>query len=188
MLDNSEEIEGKKVEHLGSNKSLKPQKKEFLKHRKLKRKGKVGAASGKGEESDFEAQIMTDRHKPAFGEQALQPIKVRDCCSDYKVAMSVGQMGHVFPQIYVLISTEQVNLKRKHWDAERKDKTRLKEVFQKQMAMAIEDARQREASKGALAEAYRVHKRRRSGGQPAAATPASLASLVKRNAAMDDAR
>ena len=103
MVDYLEENEGKskKVAHLASNKSLKPQKKEFLKHRKLKRKGKLVAASGKGEESDLEAQIMTDRNKPAFGEQALEPIKVRDCCSDRNVAMSVGQMGHVFPQIWV---------------------------------------------------------------------------------------
>ena len=96
VLDNLEENEGKKVVHLVSNRSLKPQKKEFLKHRKLKRKGKVVAASGKGKGPDLEAQIMTDRHKPAFGEQALEPIKVRDCCSDHKAAKSVAKLGTSF--------------------------------------------------------------------------------------------
>ena len=61
---------------------MKAKKKEFLKRRKLKKRGivqdlvdgELGSDSGE----DIEAKVMTDRHKPAFGEQALQPLKVRN--------------------------------------------------------------------------------------------------------------
>ena len=52
-------------------KGMKEKKKEFLKNRKLKKKG------GKhGEEEELEAQLAQDPHKPKFGEQAMAPIKV----------------------------------------------------------------------------------------------------------------
>lgn len=59
---------------------MKAKKKEFLKRRKLKKKGMVQDTADEGNDSmseDLEDHIMTDRHKPAFGEQALQPLKVR---------------------------------------------------------------------------------------------------------------
>lgn len=52
-------------------KGLKEKKKEFLKNRKLKKKG-----ARHGEEDDLEAQLAQDPHKPKFGEQAMAPIKV----------------------------------------------------------------------------------------------------------------
>ena len=55
-------------------KAMKPKKREFLKKRKQKKQGQGGG--GEGGEGSLEASIMEDRHKPAFGEQAMQPLKV----------------------------------------------------------------------------------------------------------------
>lgn len=52
-------------------KKLREKKKEFLKNRKLKKKG-----GRHGEEEELEAQLAQDPHKPKFGEQAMAPIKV----------------------------------------------------------------------------------------------------------------
>lgn len=52
-------------------KGMKDRKKEFLKRRKLKKKG-----GRQTEEEVLEAQLAEDPHKPKFGEQAMAPIKV----------------------------------------------------------------------------------------------------------------
>ena len=75
-------------EELFARKTLAPRKKEFLKRKKLKRKGKLLSEAGEGEGTDVEAEVMRDLHKPAFGEQAMQPIKV---CSLREFAMMAGQ-------------------------------------------------------------------------------------------------
>jgi hypothetical protein len=56
-------------------KAMKAKKREFLKKRKLRKRGK-GGGEDEGEGA-LEASVMTDRHKPAFGEQAMQPLKVQ---------------------------------------------------------------------------------------------------------------
>ncbi len=55
-------------------KALKPRKKDFLKRRKLKKKGLLHLLEEEPEE-DLEAELMQDRHKPRFGEQAMAPLK-----------------------------------------------------------------------------------------------------------------
>lgn len=55
-------------------KALKPRKKDFLKRRKLKKKGLLHLLDEEPEE-DLEAELMQDRHKPKFGEQAMAPLK-----------------------------------------------------------------------------------------------------------------
>ena len=55
-------------------KVLKPRKKDFLKRRKLKKKGLLHLLDEEPEE-DLEAELMQDRHKPRFGEQAMAPLK-----------------------------------------------------------------------------------------------------------------
>lgn len=55
-------------------KALKPRKKEFLKRRKLKKKGLLHLLDEEPEE-DLEIELMQDRHKPRFGEQAMAPLK-----------------------------------------------------------------------------------------------------------------
>ena len=54
-------------------KGMKERKKEFLKKRKLKKKG-----GRQAEEEELEAQLAQDPHKPRFGEQAMAPIKVSE--------------------------------------------------------------------------------------------------------------
>jgi hypothetical protein len=55
-------------------KCLKARKKEFLKRRKLKKKGLLHLLEQEPEE-DLEAELMQDRHKPKFGEQAEAPLR-----------------------------------------------------------------------------------------------------------------
>lgn len=58
---------------------MKARKKEFLQKKKLKRKPGSKFTSkddSESEDSDLEERIMSDQHKPAFGEQAMQPLKV----------------------------------------------------------------------------------------------------------------
>lgn len=55
-------------------KGLKARKKDFLKRRKLKKKGLLHLLEQEPEE-DLEAELMQDRHKPKFGEQAKAPLK-----------------------------------------------------------------------------------------------------------------
>lgn len=52
-------------------KTMKAKKKEFLKKRKLRKKGRP-------QEDELEERIMADDNRPVFGEQAMQPIKVRN--------------------------------------------------------------------------------------------------------------
>jgi len=59
---------------LYGSKAMKSKKREFLKKRKQRKRAK-GGGEEEGEGS-LEASVMTDRHKPAFGEQAMQPLRV----------------------------------------------------------------------------------------------------------------
>lgn len=67
-------------ESLYPQKAMKAKKKEFLARRKLKKKSRQlpskedGSDGGLG--ADLEASILKDVHRPAFGEQAQQPLKV----------------------------------------------------------------------------------------------------------------
>ena len=67
-------------------KAMKAKKKEFLQRKKSRRKpgSKVSPEGGsEGSDSDLEERVMSDKHKPAFGEQAMQPLKVcptTHCC------------------------------------------------------------------------------------------------------------
>ncbi|KAK9819623.1 hypothetical protein WJX72_000359 [[Myrmecia] bisecta] len=65
----------KSAEEPFSRKAVRPSRKEYLKARKARRKKKGGRAAD-GDEDEREAQLLQDRTKPAFGEQALAPIKV----------------------------------------------------------------------------------------------------------------
>ncbi len=56
-------------------KPLKARKKDFLKRRKLKKKGLLHLLDGEEPEEDLETELMQDRHKPKFGEQAEAPLK-----------------------------------------------------------------------------------------------------------------
>ena len=63
-------------------KAMKAKKKEFLQRKKTRRKQEVNAAAeadSAGDDSGLEERVMTDHHKPAFGEQAMQPLKVEFC-------------------------------------------------------------------------------------------------------------
>ena len=60
---------------ISSERGLKPRKKDFLKRRKLKKKGLLHLLDEEPEE-DLEAELLQDRHKPKFGEQADAPLKV----------------------------------------------------------------------------------------------------------------
>ena len=64
---------------IGSERGLKPRKKDFLKRRKLKKKGLLHLLDEEPEE-DLEAELLQDRHKPKFGEQAEAPLKVMHLC------------------------------------------------------------------------------------------------------------
>ena len=64
---------------IGSERGLKPRKKDFLKRRKLKKKGLLHLLDEEPGE-DLEAELLQDRHKPKFGEQAEAPLKVRLLC------------------------------------------------------------------------------------------------------------
>ena len=64
---------------IGSERGLKPRKKAFLKRRKLKKKGLLHLLDEEPEE-DLEAELLQDRHKPKFGEQAEAPLKVTPFC------------------------------------------------------------------------------------------------------------
>ena len=64
---------------IGSERGLKPRKKDFLKRRKLKKKGLLHLLDEEPEE-DLEAELLQDRHKPKFGEQAEAPLKVTLLC------------------------------------------------------------------------------------------------------------
>ena len=57
---------------------LKHRKKDFLKQRKLKKRGKAVSEAEAGDR--LERRLLQDPHRPAFGEQALAPLKVR-CCA-----------------------------------------------------------------------------------------------------------
>ena len=68
------------ISQLYPKKAMKAKKKEFLQKKKLRRKQDskvIGEADGSEDESDLEERVMTDQHKPAFGEQAMQPLKVQ---------------------------------------------------------------------------------------------------------------
>ena len=64
---------------ISSERGLKPRKKDFLKRRKLKKKGLLHLLDEEPEE-DLEAELLQDRHKPKFGEQAEAPLKVTPLC------------------------------------------------------------------------------------------------------------
>lgn len=59
---------------------MKAKKREFLARRKSRKKAKSIVPGAEKSESDIsedlEDAIMRDKHRPAFGEQALQPLKV----------------------------------------------------------------------------------------------------------------
>lgn len=72
---------------------MKQRKKDFLKRRKLKKRGAAGDAA---EGEDLEAQLLHDAHKPKFGEQAMAPLKVlcwRHKSLQPKSCISVGAVG-----------------------------------------------------------------------------------------------
>ena len=71
-------------------KGLKARKKDFLKRRKLKKKGLLHLLEQEPEE-DLEAELMQDRHKPKFGEQAEAPLKasIRPPCLQRHHCVSV---------------------------------------------------------------------------------------------------
>ena len=71
-----EELQPKHAAGTAGVKALKPRKKDFLKRRKLKKKGLLHLLDKEPEE-DLEAELMQDRHKPKFGEQAMAPLKAR---------------------------------------------------------------------------------------------------------------
>ena len=56
---------------------LKQRKKDFLNRRKLKKRG--GAVSEAAAGDRLERRLLQDPQRPAFGEQALAPLKVRHC-------------------------------------------------------------------------------------------------------------
>ena len=78
---------------IGSERGLKPRKKDYLKRRKLKKKGLLHLLDEEPEE-DLEAELLQDRHKPKFGEQAEAPLKVT--FSDTQAA------GHRLRQCYAI--------------------------------------------------------------------------------------
>ena len=54
---------------------LKQRKKDFLNRRKLRKRGVDVRPAAEGDR--LEKQLQQDPHRPAFGEQALAPLKVR---------------------------------------------------------------------------------------------------------------
>lgn len=59
-----------------AHKTMKEKKKQYLRNKKLKRQGKLDNDDDYLRAEQREKEIMTDRSKPVFGEQAKQPIKV----------------------------------------------------------------------------------------------------------------
>ena len=55
---------------------MKEKKKQYLRNKKLKRQGKLDNDDDYLRAEQREKEIMTDRSKPVFGEQAKQPIKI----------------------------------------------------------------------------------------------------------------
>ena len=76
---------------------MKQRKKDFLKRRKLRRRGRPGAAGGAEDgDDDLEARLLHDAHKPKFGEQAMAPLKVAAWCSElaaHEPALSVRELS-----------------------------------------------------------------------------------------------
>lgn len=130
--------------------TLKARKKEFLKRKKLRKKGKaVGNGDDSGEEdSDPEARLAaaTAATRPKFGETSAQPIKA--------------------------------NLKRRHWTAEdkRATDTRLTTLFKKQLETAAGKA----ASEATRLEAIEAYRKKKQGATAPTATLRSLAALVEK--------
>ena len=57
---------------------LKQRKKDYLNRRKLKKRGRAVSKAEAGDR--LERRLLQDPQRPAFGEQALAPLKVRDIC------------------------------------------------------------------------------------------------------------
>jgi len=143
--------------------SLKARKKNFLKKKKLRRKGKyVSATAGSDESEESDPELRLKRTaiatKPKFAEQASGPM--------------------------------QVNLKRKHWKEDgRTNSDRCNEIFARQMTHARKKqaaaggSREqtqkvvKEADRVEVIEAYRMKKK----GNTRGATLQSLADLVKKD-------
>ena len=72
-------------------KGLKARKKDFLKRRKLKKKEGLLHLLEQEPEKDLEAELMQDRHRPKFGEQAEAPLKanIRPPCLQSHHCVSV---------------------------------------------------------------------------------------------------
>ena len=71
--------ESKNTEAVFPKKAMKDRKKKFLKEKKQRKRGKSITGEVDDEDQaaeDRERKIMTDTTRPAFGEQAQQPIKV----------------------------------------------------------------------------------------------------------------
>lgn len=148
--------------------SLKARKKEFLKKKKLRRKGKLAGQGSDEEGSDPEERLRETAAatKPAFAEQAEQPI--------------------------------QMNLKRRHWTDEDQKRAgkRCSKIFERQMNQARRQAGVVDGRGGSrvvseelrdeLVEAYRQHKRVGGGAKPKA-TLRSLTELVHRDNAAREA-
>ena len=61
---------------------LKQRKKDFLNQRRLKKRGRAVSEAEAGDR--LERRLLQDPQRPAFGEQALAPLKVRDSCLTVK--------------------------------------------------------------------------------------------------------
>lgn len=139
--------------------TLKARKKDFLKKKKLKRKGKYVDSDDEDEGSDPEERVQRAAAaiRPFFGDQAQAPI--------------------------------DVNLKRRHWkEGEKKSSDRCKTIYMKQLANArkrsgVSEQSSKKAVEAAareeVIEAYR--KQKRGTGSDAYATLQSLASLVRKD-------
>jgi hypothetical protein len=141
--------------------SLKARKKDFLKKKKLRKKGKyVPSTAGSDSDEDSDPELRLKRTamatKPKFAEQAAAPL--------------------------------QVNLKRKHWKEDgRTNSDRCNEIFARQMNNAKRQQQQagggrgtkavKEAERVEVIEAYRKIKK----GNTTGATLQSLADLVKKD-------
>jgi hypothetical protein len=80
--------------NLTGRKTLKESKKEFLKKKKLKKRGRHLQRGNPDEGEGLEARLLQDLHKPKFGEQAMAPIKVSS-----QAPVLGGETRQVYPDL-----------------------------------------------------------------------------------------
>ncbi|CAK0783634.1 hypothetical protein CVIRNUC_006833 [Coccomyxa viridis] len=150
---------------ISSERGLKPRKKDFLKRRKLKKKGLLHLLDEEPEE-DLEAELLQDRHKPKFGEQAEAPLKINLKRKHWDSSARLGGASKHCTDIFQRQMSEASRTQRQATQSNAK-----------QAATSVHTNRQRERAQALAIEGYRSGKRAGAAGK---ASLSSLKELVRK--------